>query len=131
MNVGPDSEASPESTRIPPNHSTITIITVPRNSLIGCAICWRMFTLMMSFRYWLLTLSNRLFIFVSAQKAFTMRSPPSVSSTWLMVSLQRACAFMEFCFSFLPTIPINHPITGTNTSVNSVSCHDMMIRVEK
>ena len=47
--------------------------------------------------------ANRLFIFSSAQKALMMRRPPSVSSTWLMVSLQSCCASMLLAFSFLPT----------------------------
>ncbi|CDD04799.1 unknown [Prevotella sp. CAG:592] len=49
MNVGPESTCW-LSTRMPPNHNTMIIITVPRNSLMGCAICWRVFTL----RIWFL-----------------------------------------------------------------------------
>ena len=36
--------------------------------------------------------SNFVFIFSSAQNALMMRSPPSVSSTMLMVSLHNVCA---------------------------------------
>ena len=60
-----------------------------------------------------------------------MRSPPSVSSTWLMVSLQRACAFTESCFSRRPTMPMNQPMMGTMTSVKSVSCQEMKMSVAK
>ena len=60
-----------------------------------------------------------------------MRRPPSVSSTWLMVSLHSVCAVMLFCFSFLPTKPMNQPKTGTKTSVKSVSCQEMISRVVK
>ena len=60
-----------------------------------------------------------------------MRSPPSVSSTWLMVSLQSACAFTESCFSLRPTQPMNQPMTGTMTSVNTVSCHEIKSRIRK
>ena len=49
MNVGPE-RAILLSTSEPPNQSTMTIISVPRNSLIGWAIDWRMFTRMMSLR---------------------------------------------------------------------------------
>ena len=38
-----------------------------------------------------------------AQKALMMRSPPSVSSTWLMVSLHSACAFIDLALSLRPT----------------------------
>ena len=54
-----------------------------------------------------------------------MRSPPSVSSTWLMVSLHRACALIDLRFSFLPTNPMNHPMTGTMSRVKRVSCQEM------
>ena len=121
MNVGPLSPL-PLSTNIPPNHITMTIISVPRNSLMGWAICWRVFTRRTCSRYSELMRSKRRFILSSAQKALIMRSPPSVSSTWLIVSLHRACAFIERCFSLRPTMPITQPIRGTNTSVNSVSC---------
>ena len=60
-----------------------------------------------------------------------MRSPPSVSSTWLIVSLHSACAFIDFCLSLRPTMPITHPISGTNTMVNSVSCQLTMSMVVK
>ena len=43
MNVGPD-RICWSSTRMPPTHSTMMMSTVPKNSLMGCAICWRMFT---------------------------------------------------------------------------------------
>ena len=39
---------------VPPNHNTMTMSIVPRNSLIGCAICWRMLTWLMVLRYRLL-----------------------------------------------------------------------------
>ena len=98
---------------------------------MGCAICWRMFTRMRMSRYSELMRLKRSFIFSSAQKALMMRSPPSVSSTWLMVSLHIACAFTEFCFSLRPTMPMNHPKMGTKMMVNSVSCHEMMMSVVK
>ena len=49
MKMGPESVWL-LSTSTPPNHSTMTIMTVPRNSLMGCAIDWRMFTRMISLR---------------------------------------------------------------------------------
>lgn len=60
-----------------------------------------------------------------------MRRPPSVSSTWLIVSLHRACALMDFAFSLRPTTPMNQPKTGTKTMVKSVSCQLMASRVAK
>ena len=130
MNVGPDS-VELLSTRMPPNHSTITIMTVPRNSLMGWASCCRLFTLITLLRCRSLTSAKRSFIFSSAQKALMMRSPPSVSSTWLIVSLHSACASLEFCFSLRPTLPITQPMSGTMASVNSVSCQLMKMSVEK
>ena len=130
MNVGP-LRVMLFSTNTPPNQSTMTIITVPRNSLIGWAICWRVFTRRMFSRYSEFILSKRRFIFSSAQKAFMMRSPPSVSSTWLIVSLHSDCAFIDFCFSLRPTKPMNQPMMGTMTSVKSVSCQLMTSSVAK
>ena len=130
MNVGPVMVWL-LSTRIPPNHNTMTIITVPRNSLMGWASCWRMFTFMMLLRNSEFTLSKRSFIFSSAQKALMIRSPPRVSSTWLMVSLHSPCAATDFAFSFLPMIPMNHPNIGTKKMVNRVSCQLMMSSVVK
>ena len=89
MNVGTDS-VELLSTRMPPNHNTITIMTVPRNSLMGWASCCRLFTLITLSRCLSLTSAKRSFIFSSAQKALIMRSPPRVSSTWLIVSLHSA-----------------------------------------
>ncbi len=48
---------------VPPNHNTMTMSIVPRNSLIGCAICWRMLTWLMVLRYRLLDSVKRVFIF--------------------------------------------------------------------
>ena len=74
---------------------------------------------------------KRLFIFSSAQNAFIMRRPPSVSSTCDMVSLHRLCASIDLRLSFLPTKPMNHPKTGTKMRVKSVSCHEMKSRAVK
>ena len=60
-----------------------------------------------------------------------MRKPPKVSSTWLIVSLQRACAVMLLCFNFLPTMPINDAKSGTKSRVKIVSCHEITIKVMK
>ena len=60
-----------------------------------------------------------------------MRSPPKVSSTWLIVSLQSDCALMDFAFSLRPTSPMNHPNTGTKMIVKSVSCHEMATSAAK
>ena len=60
-----------------------------------------------------------------------MRSPPSVSSTWLIVSLHSACALIDFCLSLRPTKPITQPISGTKMRVNSVSCQLTKSSVEK
>ena len=82
-------------------------------------------------RYSELMRSKRRFIFSSAQKALIMRRPPSVSSTWLMVSLHRLCAFIDFCLSLRPTMPITQPISGTKMRVNRVSCQLMSTSVVK
>ena len=124
MNLGPVSVWLLR-TSIPPTHNTMIIIIVPRNSLIGWANCWRVLTRMMLSLYWLFTLSKRLFILSSAQKALMIRRPPKVSSTWLMVSLQRLCASILRALSFRPIKPINQPNTGTKIIVNNVSCHDI------
>ena len=130
MNDGPESILL-SSTSMPPTQSTMMMSTVPRNSLIGCAICWRMFTRCTASRYSLLMFEKRVFILSSAQNAFTMRSPPSVSSTCDIVSLQSDCALIDFFLSFLPTQPMNHPKIGTKTMVKSVSCHEMKMSAPK
>ena len=121
MNAGAEiGDFSPRMS-VPPNHSTITITHVPRNSLTGCAIAWRMVTRMVALRSSLLTLRKRADIFFSARKALTMRRPPSVSSICDIVSLSFACASSDFCLSLRPTSPIIHPRTGNTVTVNSVS----------
>ena len=41
MNVGASMILLPERMSVPPNHSTMAMVIVPRNSLIGCASDWR------------------------------------------------------------------------------------------
>ena len=38
---------------------------------------------------------------------------------------------IDFCFSFLPTKPMNQPNTGTKMMAKSVSCHDVTTSVTK
>ena len=85
----------------------------------------------MASRYSLLHLSKRASIFFSAMKALMMRRPPSVSSSWDMVSLHLLCASSDWRFSFLPTVPMIHPMTGTTSRVNTVSCQLTAISVVK
>ena len=116
---------------VPPNHNTMTMSIVPRNSLIGCAICWRMLTRLMVLRYRLLDSVKRVFIFFSALKALMMRRPPSVSSSCDIKSLHCPWAMSEPRFSFFPTVPITQPMMGTMAMVNKVSCQLIIISVVK
>ena len=116
---------------VPPNHSTATIRMVPKNSLIGCAIAWRIATLFVASRSSLLHLVKRLIILSSAIKALMMRKPPSVSSNCDIVSLHFACASSDWRFSFLPTTPINQPIPGNTIIVKRVNCQLTVTNVTK
>ena len=60
-----------------------------------------------------------------------MRSPPRVSSTWLMVSLHNAWTLMLLALSLRPTTPMNHPKRGTKQRVKRVSFHEMKSRAQK
>ena len=60
-----------------------------------------------------------------------IRRPPSVSSTWLIVSLQSACALMLCAFSLRPTQPMNQPMMGTMMRVKRVSSQEMKIKAAK
>ena len=92
---------------------------------MGWASDWRTPTLMRLRRNSSFTLAKRWLIFSSAQNALMMRSPLSVSSTWLIVSLHSPCAFRDFALSLRPTTPITQPISGTTQRVKSVSCQLM------
>ena len=116
---------------VPPNQSTIIIIIVPRNSLIGWANAWRVDTLAVFLLTASVMLSKRLFIFFSAMKALMTRSPPRVSSTCDMVSLQRFWASRERFLSCLPMAPMAQAITGTTRMVKRVSSQLVKIRVPK
>ena len=121
----------PPSIKAPPNHSTIMIRTVPRNSLIGWASDWRIVTLLFFLLMASVTLSNLSDIFFSAMNALMMRSPPRVSSTCAITSLQSCCTSSDFLFRFLPTTPITHIISGANRIVNAVICQLMTRRATK
>ena len=92
MNVLASMALLPENMSVPPNHSTTTIIHVPKNSLTGCAADCRMATFIAADRYSLFTRVNRSSIFFSATNALMMRSPPRVSSMMLSPSLHFDCA---------------------------------------
>ena len=116
---------------VPPNQSTIIIITVPRNSLRGWARDCLVATLLEAFLSSLLTLVNLPTILSSAMNALMMRSPPSVSSSWDIVSLHLPWASRDCLLSFFPTAPMPHAITGTTRSVNRVSCQLVYMSVPK
>ena len=109
---------------VPPNQSTMAIITVPRNSLTGWALAWRTDTWLTLRRMLSVVLSNRADIFFSARKALTILRPPRVSSTWLIVSDQKPCASVESAFRRRPMALITKMTMGAKTMVNRVSCHD-------
>ena len=121
----------PPRIRVPPNHSTIMISTVPRNSLIGWARDWRIVTRLLFFLIASLTLSNLSDIFLSAMKALMMRSPPRVSSTWAITSLQSCCTSSDFLLRFFPTTPITHIISGAKRMVKAVICQLITRRAAK
>ena len=111
--------------RVPPNQSTMAIIAEPRNSLTGWALAWRTATWLFLRRMDSVTCPKRLSIRRSARKAFTMRSPPRVSSTWLIVSLQYFCASAESAFRRRPVALMTRIISGAKTITNRVSCQDI------
>ena len=115
----------------PPNQSTSTMSTVPKNSLIGWARLWRMATRLVALRYSLLHFTKRFIIFSSAINALMIRIPPNVSSSCDMVSLHLFWASSDWRFSLRPTRPMIHPITGSTMMVNRVSCQLVTIRVAK
>ena len=119
MNLPPN-RLVPRIIMAPPTQSTIIIITVPSSSLTGWAVACRMLTRAILRRILSVMAWKRSRMVFSALKAFTMRSPPRVSSTWLMVSLQSACASREFRLSCLPISPITHTKAGANTMVNTI-----------
>ena len=125
MKVGASMGALSLRMRVPPNHSTMAIMMVPRHSLTGCARAWRVATRVFLTFMASVTRSKRRPILRSARKALMMRRPPSVSSTWLMVSLHRACASRDCSLSLRPILPMIHSITGANSAVKRVICHEM------
>ena len=128
MKVGASMTALSPSIRVPPNHSTIAISIEPSSSLTGCALDWRMATRLFFILICSVMPSKRELIFFSARKALIILSPPRVSSTWLMVSLQYCWASSDWALSRLPTALMMPTIMGANTSVKRVSCQDMMNR---
>ena len=125
MKVGASMKLWSVRMSVPPNTSTTQMSTVPRNSLTGWARAWRVFTREALRRMAPVTLAKRSLIFFSAVKAFTTRRPPRVSSTWLMVSLQRACTWAERFLRLRPITPISQVISGANASTKSVSFQEM------
>ena len=88
MNEGASITAWSPSMSVPPNQRTMAIITEPSSSLTGWALAWRTATRVFLLRIASVTSPNLADIFFSARKALMILRPPSVSSTWLMVSLQ-------------------------------------------
>ena len=88
MNEGASITAWSPRMRVPPNQSTMAIITEPSSSLTGWALDWRIATRVFLLRIASVMAPNLEDIFFSARKALIILSPPRVSSTWLMVSLQ-------------------------------------------
>ena len=131
MNIGASIVDFPPRINAPPNHSTIIISTVPRNSLIGWARDWRMVTRLFFLLIASVTLSNLSDIFFSAMNALMMRRPPRVSSTCAITSLQSCWTSSDFLFRFFPTTPITHIISGANRIVNAVICQLMTRRATK
>ena len=115
----------------PPNHSTITMTHVPRNSLMGWAEVWRITIWFIAVRKSLLILIKRCSILLSAMKALMMRKPPSVSSSCDMISPHCDCATTDWLLSFLLITPITQPARGSTTITNSVSCQLTLKRVMK
>ena len=96
------------------------IMTVPRNSLTGWAVAWRMLTRATFRRIRSVTSWKRRRMVPSALNALITRRPPRVSSTWLMVSLHRACASSEERLSCLPITPIIHTKAGAKMMVKII-----------
>ena len=116
---------------MPPNQRTTIIIIDPRNSLTGCASACRIATLDVVRLSSLLVCRNLSFILSSAMNALMILSPPSVSSSWDMVSLHFACASRDSLLSCLPIALMAHAIRGTTRSVNRVSCQLVKSSVAK
>src|SRR5574344_2287488 len=114
--------------RVPPNQRTIAIIMDPRSSLTGCALDWRIATLLSLERMDSVTFSNLEVIFFSARNALMMRSPPRVSSTWLIVSLQYFWASADWALSWRPIALMIQIMTGAKIITNRVSSQDILKR---
>lgn len=128
-----DASIRSDSLRIrkPPNHRTITIIMVPRNSDMGWAAFWRMTISFMPLRNSLFTKMKRFSILCSAMNALIIRRPPRVSSSWAMMSPHCPCTADDWLFSFRLTAPIIQPASGATTMTNTVSCQLTVNRVKK
>ena len=129
MNVGASNQAFSLRMMVPPNHNTIIIRTVPRNSLIGCASACLVATLPVFFFTASVTLSNLFCILSSATNALITLSPPNVSSSWDMVSLHSACAWSERFFNVLPSALMSQISSGATRTVKMVSCQLVIINV--
>ena len=124
MKVGASIGALSLSMSVPPNHRTMAIIMVPRHSLTGWARAWRVATRVFLTFIASVTRSKRPPMRRSARKALMTLRPPSVSSTWLMVSLQRACASRDCSLSLRPIFPIIQSISGAKSTVKRVICQE-------
>ena len=117
--------------RYPPNHSTITMMIVPKNSDIGWAAFCLIAIALASRRYSSLMLTKRCDIFFSAMKALMIRSPPSVSSSCASMSPHLPWTAADWLFSLRLTVPIIHPAKGATRMTKSVICQLIHSMVEK
>ena len=106
-------------------------ITVPRNSLTGWAVACRVLTRASLRRMRSVISWKRRRMVFSALKAFTTRRPPRVSSTWLMVSLQRLWASREERLSCLPITPMIQMKAGAKTMVKIIISGLIQVRKPK
>ena len=104
----------------PPTQSTIINIMVPRNSHTGWAVACRTLTRASLRRIRSVMSWKRRRMVFSALKALITRRPPKVSSTWLIVSLQRLWASREERLSCLPMRPIIQMKAGAKTMVKII-----------
>ena len=121
INSCAESEPSALKTNCPPNHITITITIVLKNSLIGEDKSFFLSSLVIILLYSLLSFSKFLLMCFSALKAFIILSPDIFSSIIESKSPILFCPLSDDFFNDLPITPITNPVTGKSITTKVVS----------